>query len=331
MNSCTIFVQSDAPEPEILILREKDVLHIGRRASSNGGRSLTLTQSGVSGEHAEIKHTSQGWVITDLGSKNGTTVRGERLKASEPFVLHTGDSVDIAGQELLVFTVLPVVKTARERLGANQVKAMTQTDVTVMVAEITGTGSLASAKADISDPVLAQRIALYVFLNQEMRKSFGHLDQLEGNTIVAWWNRGIPYGALGITKQSGVYRACQTALNLKRFAESMVSRLDVYRDFALNISIATGQAAGGHYGEVLYDDPRQLMFHIDRSGEEETDATTGDIVVDQLTYSMIEDDFRLAEIPNAKLDGQVQPESVYKLLRIRSKHTQATNFTRGEF
>ena len=48
----------------------------------------------VSGRHATLQQTNTGWVITDLGSTNGTKVNGVTCSPSLPFKL--GDIVRLA-------------------------------------------------------------------------------------------------------------------------------------------------------------------------------------------------------------------------------------------
>jgi hypothetical protein len=57
------------------------------RSSSCG---WTVDDRHISGEHATLAWTGSGWVIRDLGSRNGTFVDGERLEPGEPRPLATG-------------------------------------------------------------------------------------------------------------------------------------------------------------------------------------------------------------------------------------------------
>src|SRR5262245_42603888 len=55
-----------------LVLRDGESLEIGRDA----GCGLMLADSRVSKRHARFDWTGRGWRLSDLGSKNGTTVNG---------------------------------------------------------------------------------------------------------------------------------------------------------------------------------------------------------------------------------------------------------------
>lgn len=64
------------------------------------GVHLRLTWPGVSRQHAEIRETPEGWVISDCGSTNGTYVNGRRLSGEH--VLEAKDTVRIAEMQFSV-------------------------------------------------------------------------------------------------------------------------------------------------------------------------------------------------------------------------------------
>lgn len=68
---------------------EGTVLTMGR----GGENDIVLAEHGVSRQHARIQRVSQGWVLTDLGSTNGTYVNGQRIR--DGHLLRAGDRVTI--------------------------------------------------------------------------------------------------------------------------------------------------------------------------------------------------------------------------------------------
>lgn len=58
------------------------------------GCELVIADRQVSRRHARIRHEDAGYVLEDLGSKNGTFVNGKELDA--PRLLQDGDEVQIA-------------------------------------------------------------------------------------------------------------------------------------------------------------------------------------------------------------------------------------------
>lgn len=69
-----------------MMLLEEEVLRVGRDFECD----LSLNDGNVSRKHAEIRRTSNGHVLQDLGSTNGTTVNGNRI---ESYQLRSGDQI----------------------------------------------------------------------------------------------------------------------------------------------------------------------------------------------------------------------------------------------
>ena len=61
---------------------------------------LELDDDFVSGRHAVLEHTDDGWVLTDLGSTNGTFVNGHRI--GEPTLVTAADRITIGRVQLRV-------------------------------------------------------------------------------------------------------------------------------------------------------------------------------------------------------------------------------------
>ena len=57
------------------------------------GSTLHIDRPGVSGQHATIRWTSSGWVLRDLGSRNGTLRNGEFIPAKTGALLEPGDEL----------------------------------------------------------------------------------------------------------------------------------------------------------------------------------------------------------------------------------------------
>ncbi len=72
-------------------LIDSDCVIIGREADA---AHLLLPERQVSRKHAKIERTPNGFVLTDLESKNGTYLNGKQVR--EPQVLQDGDEIQIA-------------------------------------------------------------------------------------------------------------------------------------------------------------------------------------------------------------------------------------------
>lgn len=76
---------------------DRDVMIIGRGADCD----IHVPARQVSRLHARIERRNQGYLLIDLGSKNGTHVNGQEIK--EPFLLQDGDEIQIAMSVKLSF------------------------------------------------------------------------------------------------------------------------------------------------------------------------------------------------------------------------------------
>ncbi|MCS7030303.1 MAG: FHA domain-containing protein [Gloeomargarita sp. SKYG116] len=85
-------------QPVILDLRGRRMLAIGRDPSND----LVIQHPTVSRFHARVERQDGSFVITDLGSTNGTYVNGKPI--THPFVLRTGDTIRI-GSHVLVLNI----------------------------------------------------------------------------------------------------------------------------------------------------------------------------------------------------------------------------------
>jgi Protein of unknown function (DUF3662)/FHA domain len=78
-----------------LVLPDGRRVALGEHTTSMGRNSdctVTLADPRASRQHAEIRPTADGFVITDLGSMNGTLVNGTAVRER---VLHDGDEISV--------------------------------------------------------------------------------------------------------------------------------------------------------------------------------------------------------------------------------------------
>lgn len=78
--------------PRVLILHDGESMDIGRDAACG----LIVEDGRVSKRHARLRWTGNGWLLEDLGSKNGTTINGAPPSAAGP-ELREGDWICLGG------------------------------------------------------------------------------------------------------------------------------------------------------------------------------------------------------------------------------------------
>ncbi len=75
---------------------EEAMLRLGRDASN----AIQVHDTEVSRQHAELRHSDEGFVVSDLGSSNGTYVNGQRIQRH---LLSSGDQLQL-GKTLMLYT-----------------------------------------------------------------------------------------------------------------------------------------------------------------------------------------------------------------------------------
>jgi hypothetical protein len=90
---------------KVLLLVDGKRVVLGPAGATLGrGRQcdVVLNDPNVSREHAEIRPRGGSWVLTDLGSTNGSQLNGRRIDDSE--VLRAGDEIEL-GESVMTFTL----------------------------------------------------------------------------------------------------------------------------------------------------------------------------------------------------------------------------------
>jgi pSer/pThr/pTyr-binding forkhead associated (FHA) protein len=96
-------VMHSGPTPGKVFPMEGDVLTIGREA----GNAIVINDAEVSRKHTQFVFQGGKYIVTDLGSTNGTFVNGQRLTGQH--ILQPGEVISLGEQINLLFeSVVPV-------------------------------------------------------------------------------------------------------------------------------------------------------------------------------------------------------------------------------
>jgi pSer/pThr/pTyr-binding forkhead associated (FHA) protein len=100
LGSAMLLVQR-GPDAGARFLLDTDVVTVGRHPDSD----IFLDDISVSRRHATFTRTVNGYVISDLGSLNGSYVNRDRIDSD--VVLSGGDEVQIGKYRLIFFSGVP--------------------------------------------------------------------------------------------------------------------------------------------------------------------------------------------------------------------------------
>jgi pSer/pThr/pTyr-binding forkhead associated (FHA) protein len=96
-------VMHSGPTPGKIFPMEGDVLTIGREA----GNAIVINDAEVSRKHTQFVFQGGKYIVTDLGSTNGTFVNGQRLTGQH--ILQPGEIISLGEQINLLFeAIIPV-------------------------------------------------------------------------------------------------------------------------------------------------------------------------------------------------------------------------------
>ncbi|XP_047317429.1 uncharacterized protein LOC124920895 [Impatiens glandulifera] len=87
-----LIVEKDNREKQTLEFQPGSVVKIGRFVRGN---TLVIKDSGISSKHLSIEFVSGEWILSDLGSSNGTFVNGEVIDVGTSIKLGDGDAIKI--------------------------------------------------------------------------------------------------------------------------------------------------------------------------------------------------------------------------------------------
>ncbi len=96
-------VMHSGPTPGKTFPLEGDVLTIGREASN----PIAINDAEVSRKHTQLVFQGGKYIVTDLGSTNGTFVNGTRLTGQQ--VLQSGDIISLGEQINLLYEAVQAV------------------------------------------------------------------------------------------------------------------------------------------------------------------------------------------------------------------------------
>jgi len=111
-------VMHSGPTPGKTFPLEGDVLTIGREASN----PIAINDAEVSRKHTQFVFQGGKYIVTDLGSTNGTFVNGTRLTGQQ--VLQPGDIISLGEQINLLYEVIQVIDPNATIISSSSARVM---------------------------------------------------------------------------------------------------------------------------------------------------------------------------------------------------------------
>ncbi len=119
-------------------LLEQERVVVGRSSSAE---LCYADDAGLSRQHLAFEYGPEGWTVVDLGSKNGTTVNGDRI--AHPHPLRSGDRIS-AGHLTIEFGAAPALNTVvfvEGREASTAVESSVSTSLSGVLSADSGSGT----------------------------------------------------------------------------------------------------------------------------------------------------------------------------------------------
>lgn len=321
-----LVVHPGTPDAFRVEFEEGKVLEIGRKPNPASQRRLVLPVPEVSGNHAEIRMSSDGWTVRDLGSTNGTRLNGDWITPGQEYVLKNSDVIKIAQVDLQVN--LPNDNGSQRRVQSSEDEhEKTQFHIklinaTILVGDIRSFTSLMEHYSEQPERVMHAAQRVFHNLTEEIRKQHGQVEKVAGDAIMAYWQGGdVPLAEGNLC----AYQACYTALQLRGIVKTFISKAEnwPFPDFPLwlDLALATGPVAAGVLGAAkanpaLLGDTANLAFRLEKMIGADS---PGDIIMDGSTYELIKGHFGVDSLGSYTVKGRQKPVDVYRLLELINK------------
>ncbi|KAI3412743.1 FHA domain-containing protein [Psidium guajava] len=130
--SLKLHITKGPREGETLEYPPGSTVRIGRVVRGN---NLTIKDAGISSKHLAIESRPDGpsgnsWILTDLGSSNGTIVNeSTKVASDEPYVLHDGDSFKIGEYTAFLVNIEGCGGAVESRLRRNPRRRANERDL----------------------------------------------------------------------------------------------------------------------------------------------------------------------------------------------------------
>ncbi|WOH11001.1 hypothetical protein DCAR_0830478 [Daucus carota subsp. sativus] len=121
MGDLKLVIQKGPRQGETLEFRPGSIIRLGRVVRGN---SVAIKDSGISTKHLEIQFESDlgKWVITDLGSSNGTVLNGSVIDVKVPVCLSNNDVVKLGEVTLILVKICDEVAVGKGIEGFGEVE-----------------------------------------------------------------------------------------------------------------------------------------------------------------------------------------------------------------
>lgn len=237
--SAELLRTDSAAGPEGVRIDLGDMTTIGRGA----GNTVKLDDDMVSRNHALLRREEDEYVLSDLGSANGTFVNDRPI--SGPTTLRNDDELRF-GDAVFVFCKADR-RTGTDARAASPVQAtrrfFAEVNIAVLVSDIRGYTTLSEHIA--ADDLSALLSDWFRRAGGCIEQHSGIIEKFRGDSLMAYWMASESAGAIHVAQ---ALDTAQELVRASRDFEERIVQYDIERSFQIGCGIHVGNAVLGNIG-----------------------------------------------------------------------------------
>jgi adenylate cyclase len=275
-----------------------DILTIGRAPNNQ----LVLEDKRASRNHAEIRRIAGRYRLSDLGSSNGTWIKGRRLTA--PKDLEDGDEI-LIGAVQLRFVAPGGESSETVAAETGTVLSMRNESVVVLVADIRNFTTMSESLPGGEFSRLIS--AWFREASDIIEGSGGTVDKYIGDAVMAFWL---------IREKSAPHREVNASLEAARallaraggFAEQIAAQFPG-KTFRIGIGLNMGSAMMGNVGTsknqsfTILGDSVNVAFRLEALSKEKGLP----VIMGRNMLEFASPSYRFRDLGQAEVKGRVEP------------------------
>jgi adenylate cyclase len=296
-------------------------LRIGRGEQND----LRLNDASVSRHHAFLRRVDGRYLLSDVGSQNGTFVNGRQVHA--PSALQSGDRIRAGTTELTFHLDVPANVPATDDPTTTRNATSTGTlveeyvqgelrIVTVLFLDLHGFTAMSENMPP--DEVTQMMNRCFERLTTTVARFGGYVDKYVGDAMMVLFGAPVAHAD---DPERAVRAAMALQEELVRFNQSQRQRKATV-DLQMRIGINTGEVLAGRVGAGQFGQYTVMGDAVNLASRLEHAARVGHVLVGETTHRFTRQLIRYVALPPMSIRGKAEPVQTYEVVGL---HTQTTS------
>jgi adenylate cyclase len=299
-------------------------LRIGRGEQND----LRLNDASVSRYHAFLRRVDGRYLLSDVGSQNGTFVNGRQVHA--PSALQSGDRIRAGTTELTFHVDVPAesppsaddpttTTTSSATSSGTMLEEYVQGElriVTVLFLDLHGFTAMSENMPP--DEVTQMMNRCFERLTTTVARFGGYVDKYVGDAMMVLF--GAP-----VAHADDPERAVRAALALQeelvRFNHHQLQQRKADVNLQMRIGVNTGEVLAGRVGAGQYGQYTVMGDAVNLASRLEHAARVGHVLVGETTHRFTRHVIRYVALPPMSIRGKAEPVQTYEVVGLHSQTT----------